>query len=137
MVKREVVLSRINKLNEYINILNSVRNYNKEEYIKDPFIYGSAERFLHLSIECILDIGNHVIADMKYRKPENNKDIFFVLYENKIINEELKNNLCNMAGFRNILVHDYLKLDRGLVYDIINNNLNDLKTFVEIVIEYV
>ncbi|WP_279381239.1 HepT-like ribonuclease domain-containing protein [Clostridium pascui] len=41
----------------------------------------------------------------------------------KIINETLKNNLCNMAGFRNILVHDYMKLDRGLVYDIINNNL--------------
>jgi uncharacterized protein YutE (UPF0331/DUF86 family) len=26
--------------------------------------YGSAERFLHLSIEAILDMGNHVIADL-------------------------------------------------------------------------
>lgn len=74
---------------------------------------------------------------MRYRKPENNRDIFKVLYENKIIDEILKNNLCNMAGFRNILVHDYMKLDRGLVYDIITNNLIDIENFVSVIIEYV
>ena len=137
MVKREVVIGRIDKLNEYIKILDSVRSYDKEKYINDPFIYGAAERFLHLSIESILDIANHVISDMRYRKPENNKDIFLVLYENKIIDEKLKNHLCNMAGFRSILVHDYMKLDRALVYDIINNNLQDIEDFIKVIIEYV
>ncbi|AJA48557.1 hypothetical protein CPAST_c24880 [Clostridium pasteurianum DSM 525 = ATCC 6013] len=137
MVKREIVISRIDKLNEYMRILKSLTKYDRKTYINDPLIYGSAERFLHLSIECILDIANHVIADMRYRRPENNKDIFLVLHENKIIDEKLKNNLCNMAGFRNILVHDYLKLDRALVYDIINNNLNDIEDFIKIVVEYI
>lgn len=137
MVKREVVISRVDKLNEYISILKSVRKYDRETYINDPIIYGAAERFLHLSIECILDISNHVISDMRYRKPENNKDIFLVLYENKIIDEKLKNNLCNMAGFRNILVHDYMKLDRELVYDIINSNLSDMEDFIKTIIEYI
>lgn len=137
MVKRDVVISRVNKLNEYVDILKSVKKYDKEAYINDPLIYGSSERFLHLSIECILDIGNHVITDMRYRKPENNKDIFLVLHENKIIDEKLRNNLCNMAGFRNILVHDYMRLDRGLVYEIINNNLKDIEEFIRIIIEYI
>ncbi|MBC2581686.1 type VII toxin-antitoxin system HepT family RNase toxin [Clostridium sp. DJ247] len=137
MVKRDVIISRVNKLNEYINILKSIKKYDKETYISDPLLYGSSERFLHLSIECVLDIGNHVIADIRYRKPENNKDIFLVLYENKIIDEKLKNNLCNMASFRNILVHDYMKLDRGLVYEIINNNLKDIEEFVNVIIEYI
>lgn len=137
MVKREIVISRIDRLNEYVSILKSVIKYDRKIYISDPLIYGAAERFLHLSIDCILDIGNHVISDMRYRKPENNKDIFIILYESKIIDEKLKNNLCDMAGFRNILVHDYMKLDRGLVYDIINNNLNDLEDFVKAVVEYI
>jgi hypothetical protein len=47
MVKREIVISRIDRLNEYINILKSVRKYDKKKYIADPLIYGSAERFLH------------------------------------------------------------------------------------------
>ena len=137
MVKKEIVISRIDKLNEYIGILKSVIKYDRETYINDPLIYGAAERFLHLSIECILDISNHVISDMRCRKPENNRDIFLVLYENKIIDEKLKDNLCNMAGFRNILVYDYMKLDRGLVYDVINNNSNDIEDFIKIVVEYI
>lgn len=137
MVKRDVVLSRLSKLNEYIDFLNKVKEYSKDEYSNDPFVYGASERFLHLAIECVLDISNHVISDMRFRKPDNNRDIFEVLSENKIIENNLKNNLCNMAGFRNILVHDYIKLDREVVYDIIINNLRDIEEFMNIVSEYV
>lgn len=137
MVKREVVLSRIDKLKEYLKYLSYVRNYTKEQYLNDPMIYASTERFLHLAIECVIDIGNHVISDMRYRKPESNKDIFRVLFENNVIEEILKDNLSNMAGFRNILVHDYLKLDRAIVYDIVLNNLKDIEQFVKIIVEYI
>lgn len=44
MVKREVVISRINKLNEYIDILKSARRYSKETYVSDPFIYGATDK---------------------------------------------------------------------------------------------
>lgn len=137
MVKRDVVLNRFDKLKEYISYLKNVKKYSKEKYIKEPLIYGSSERFLHLSIECVLDISNHIISDMNYRKPENNRDVFEILFENKLIDETLKNSLCNMAGFRNILVHDYLKLNRGMVYDIILNNLCDIKKFIKIICEYI
>ena len=137
MVKREVIITRLNKLSEYIGFLNKVKNYSKEEYIGDPFIYGASERFLHLAIESVLDISNHAISDMRFRKPSSNKEIFQVLLENKIIPEELKINLSNMAGFRNILVHDYIKLDREVVYEIIINNLKDIEDFIEIISEYI
>ncbi|MEA4825342.1 MAG: DUF86 domain-containing protein [Clostridium sp.] len=137
MVKREIVISRVDKLKEYLGYLKSIKQYSKEEYINNPMIYGSSERFLHLAIECVIDIGNHVISDMRYRKPENNRDIFEVLYENKLINEKLKINLCNMAGFRNILVHDYLKIDREIVYEVILNNLKDIEKFIKVIVEYI
>lgn len=131
MVKREIVVLRLEKIDEYITFLDRVKNYSKDRYIEDPLIYGSSERFLHLAIECVIDIGNHVISDEGYKKPETNREIFTILYENKIINSTLRNNLSNMVSFRNILVHDYLKLDRGIVYDIIVNNLGDIKSFIK------
>ena len=137
MVNREVVLSRISKLDEYIKFLHEMGKYSKEEYLLDPLIYGSTERFLHLSIECVIDIANHIISDMGYRKPNSNREIFEILFENKIIDSDLKKSLSNMAGFRNILVHDYINLDREIVYDILNNNLKDMEDFRNIAIEYV
>lgn len=129
-------MTRLNKLTEYISFLDGIKKYTEIEYIKDPFIYGSSERFLHLAIECAIDIGNHIISDMRYRKPETNRDIFEILYENEVIPLELKENLSNMASFRNILVHDYIKLDRSLVYNIIVENLDDLRSFMKEIIAY-
>lgn len=85
----------------------------------------------------LIGVFKQTISDMRYRKPENNKDIFLVLYENNILDEKVKKNLCNVDGFGNILVHDYMKLDRGVVYDIINSNLKDIEEFAKIIIQYV
>ncbi len=136
MVNEDLLMTRLNKLTEYISFLDGIKKYTEIEYIKDPFIYGSSERFLHLAIECAIDIGNHIISDMRYRKPETNRDIFEILYENEVIPLELKENLSNMASFRNILVHDYIKLDRSLVYNIIVENLDDLRSFMKEIIAY-
>lgn len=42
-----------------------------------------------------------------------------------------------MAGFRNILVHDYLKIDREIVYEVILNNLKDIEKFIKVIVEYI
>jgi uncharacterized protein YutE (UPF0331/DUF86 family) len=137
LVKREIVITRLNKLKEYIDFLKNIKKHSKEEYLGDPFIYGASERFLHLSIECVLDISNHVIADMRFRRPESNREIFQILCDNNIIDKTLSSNLSNMAGFRNILVHDYVRLDREMVYDIIINHLKDIESFMKIISEYI
>ena len=57
MVNKEVIRKRLNKLDEYLEILYSLRKYSFETFIGNPEHYGSTERFLHLSIEAINDIG--------------------------------------------------------------------------------
>lgn len=78
-----------------------------------------------------------MISDMGYRKPSSNREIFIILFENKIIDNNMKTNLCNMAGLRNILVHDYVNLDREVVYDIIKNYIKDIESFRDIVTNYI
>ncbi len=38
-----------------------------------------------------------------------------------------------MAGFRNILVHDYLRIDHARVYSILTQALTDLEEFARYV----
>jgi uncharacterized protein YutE (UPF0331/DUF86 family) len=63
MVRPEILRKRMNKLDEYLKVLRQLQRYEREEFLSEPEHYGSAERFLHLSIEALLDMGNHVIAD--------------------------------------------------------------------------
>ena len=119
MVNKNVLTARLERLVEYIKILKVVQEYDLERFVEDPFIHGTAERNLHLAIECLLDIGNHVISDRDYPKPENYADIFRILNDQGVIPGRLLDDLQGMAAFRNVLVHDYLRLDRGKVYRIV------------------
>ena len=127
MVNKNVLSARLERLREYLGILVSIQEYDCDRFIQDPFIYGTAERNLHLSIECLLDIGNHIIADLGYAKPESYADIFRILTENQVIPLQLYKNLEGMAAFRNVLVHDYLRLDRKRVHQVIKDKTQYLE----------
>jgi uncharacterized protein YutE (UPF0331/DUF86 family) len=43
----------------------------------------------------------------------------------------LSKKLVSIAGFRNILVHEYLEIDRHLVYKVLKNDLGDFEAFIK------
>lgn len=127
MVNRHVVAARLERFTESIQLLRKVKEFGVETFCADPFLYGAAERNLHLAIESLLDIGNHVIADRGYRKPETYADILVILAEHQVVEPELHARLSGMAAFRNLLVHDYLRLDHRKVYQVIQEQLPALE----------
>lgn len=38
-----------------------------------------------------------------------------------------------MVGLRNILSHEYLKIDKRIIYNVLKNNLVDIKNFIILV----
>lgn len=45
MVNKEVIRKRLNRLDEYLDILYDLKKYRFEEFINNPERYGSTERF--------------------------------------------------------------------------------------------
>ena len=127
MVRPEVIRKRLNKLDEYLSILYKLRKYSLDDFVSDPEHYGSAERFLHLAIEAILDMGNHVIADSDLGIVNWYSDIPSILANKGYIDSDLEKKWLQMIGFRNTLVHDYLEIDRTIVYEILQRHLKDIE----------
>ena len=66
MVDRFIVDARIAKIREYIALLRRIyRQSDEKTFIKDPLVYGNAKRYLQLAIQCVLDISNHIVADLR------------------------------------------------------------------------
>jgi uncharacterized protein YutE (UPF0331/DUF86 family) len=126
MVNPEVIRRRLNKLDEYLSILNRLQRYSLAEFKADPERYGSAERFLQLSIEVVNDLGSHVIAEQRLGMIESYSDIPNLLADSGYLDEILHDKWIRIIGFRNILVHEYLELNRDIVHDVLQNRLGDL-----------
>jgi uncharacterized protein YutE (UPF0331/DUF86 family) len=127
MIRTEVIRKRLEKLAEYIDVLEGLQKYTLDEFIDNPQYYGSAERFLHLSIEAFNDMAGHVISEMELGMIDQYRDIPEQFEKQGWIDKELKEKWLNMIGFRNILVHDYLDIDRTIVYRVLQDHMDDLK----------
>ena len=79
LVNEDVLLAGLERLREYLRILKVIQQKGVDQFTSDPLIHGAAERYLHLAIESALDIGNHVIFERGYRKPETYGEIFIIL----------------------------------------------------------
>ncbi len=126
-IKAEVLRKRLNKLDEYLAILRGLQKYSFDEFIADPQRYGSVERFLHLAIEAINDMGNHVVAELDLGEVNWYSDIPALLARADHIDDSLQEKWIRMIGFRNTLVHEYIEIDRKIVHDVLRNSLGDLE----------
>ena len=126
MIRAEVIRRRLVRLDEYVGILRTMQGYSLAEFVANPERYGSAERFLQLSIETLLDVGSHVIAALDLGVVNWYSDIPAILAERGHIDADLREKWIRMIGFRNVLVHGYLEIDRQIVYDVLQHHLDDL-----------
>ena len=134
MVDRHVVRARIAKIREYVALLRKIRGMADERrFVSDPLVYGNAERYLQLAIQAVLDVSNHIVADMDLTLPADNRALFDLLAKRKIVPVGLARRLGPMAGFRNLLVHEYMEIDRHRVYATLKNDLGDFDKFIRAV----
>ncbi len=96
---------------------------------------GSAKYYLQVSIECCLNVANHIIASEKLRAPSDYSDTFLVIQEEGLISSELGDKLRQMAKFRNRLVHLYGEIDNTNVYEYIKGDLKDIEEFKSVIIK--
>ena len=96
-------------------------------------IRGAVERYLYLVSQAAIDLAEAVIAYKKFRKPGTLAESFDILKEEKIISEDLVEKMIGMVGFRNVVAHDYEKINYDLVYRILHQDIEDIRKFIEIV----
>jgi uncharacterized protein YutE (UPF0331/DUF86 family) len=137
LVKGNHVLSeRLKLLDEYINDLKDLQEISFQEYQENKLIHRTVERTLHLAIEACLDIGQHIIAQNGFRTPVDNKDIFVVLHEEGILSADLLEKTTSMARFRNLIVHNYARIDNAAVFGILKRHLDDFNAYAQAVLHY-
>lgn len=135
VVNREIIQRRLSKLEQSLRKLKELSGVSLDDYLKSEAIQDRVERNLQIAAQACIDIGSHVIADREYRTPSGYGDIFKILHEEGLMPGELAGTMKQVAGFRNILVHDYLDVDPEVVYQSLSK-IDDFRRFAQFVIEW-
>ena len=127
----------LNKKESIERCIKQIRAYyespSETDFKKDFFKQDAIAINLQRACEQCIDLANHAIKSRKLGLPKGSKESFLLLSENKIIPKVLSINMEKMVGFRNTLVHQYQQLDTDLMMDVIENHLDDLLDFTNMI----
>lgn len=129
---------KLKKLEEYLGYLEILRKKSpdKENFVNNFELHGLAERYLQLSIQCILDLTALVVRSLDNKKPHDNYENIDMLVKNSVVDKKRAEKLKKMIGLRNILVHEYGNIDTEEIYNVLQNNLGDIQEFKKAIEEF-
>ena len=135
MVYTQLIRKRLELLEEYLEHLNRIKKTSLKDYSSKVENHAVAERFLHLSIELLEDLGNHIISSKKLGTVDVLRDVPHIFLKQEFITKKIHQTWINMIGLRNILVHAYANIDHTLVHRVLKNDLKDIEKIARILSE--
>ena len=136
MIDKNLIKKKLGELENYILTLEGLRLYSVTELQKNREKFWSVEHGLQLSVQLVIDMGNHILAAIGEQEIEDYVDVIDKLGERGIIPLEFSQTIRGMAGFRNILIHEYATVDIKKVYHVLHNQLDDFRKYAEYVDAY-
>ncbi|TAN44520.1 MAG: DUF86 domain-containing protein [Nitrospirae bacterium] len=127
----KVIENKISSVKKYLKIILRYKKYKKEELERNIDIRGAVERYLYLTVQSAIDLAEAVIAYKGFRKPNTMSEAFDILNEERMISLKLTDKLVKMVGFRNIITHDYEKIDYQILYNVLQTGRCDIESFLK------
>ena len=136
MINKDLILSKLIKIKNYIQELKTFSNITFEEYKRDFIKKRAVERLILLLVEVATDINSYVIVEIGKNPPTDYYDSFIKAIEIGLISKQLGEKLAPSAGLRNRLVHEYDEIKDDIVYSSINDAIELYTTFIKEVNDY-
>jgi uncharacterized protein YutE (UPF0331/DUF86 family) len=131
MTNIKIVENKISSVRKYITYCQAYLKYSQEEIEKDVNIRGMVERYLYLAVQSAIDLADAYASYRTFRKPTTMSEVFEILEENSVIAPELRQKMVKMTGFRNVIAHDYEKINYAIVYSVLHDGLEDIEKLLE------
>lgn len=128
MVDRDRVLAKLDELDGYLRELRSIAPESFEEYLGVEK-KRACERLAQVAVEAALDVCALLVAGMRLGLPGEEDDLFEKLTRSKAISEPMADTLRRMKGLRNLLVHEYGRVNDRIVFEVVSQRLGDFEAF--------
>jgi len=85
---------------------------------------------LQMAIQECIDMASHIISEEGWGVPGSTNEMFYLLEENGYLERDLTERMVRSVGFRNLLVHEYVKIEMEEVYNIAQKDIHDLEKYL-------
>jgi len=130
MVNPSVILKRTEQIEKHLERIRPFVSLPYEAFLRDSLAQDVVEYNLFQVVNHLIDIFQHTVVDEEYGFPETAYEAGRILLEKGILSQEDEEIFRQMVGFRNVVGHDYINLDKKIVYTILTEGEKDIRALL-------
>jgi len=135
VIDKDVILAKAYKVEHHLRRIKEKREIGLDKFLADLDFQESILFNLQMALQNCIDLAAHIISDEELGVVGSTSEMFYILEENGYIDRGLSENMVAAVGFRNLIVHEYVKIDLKQVYHIAHHNIDDLEHFVKAIVK--
>ncbi|MBI5561240.1 MAG: DUF86 domain-containing protein [Deltaproteobacteria bacterium] len=136
MTDKALIERKLAELEACLAGLEALKAVSAEDFRRNVERQWAAERGLQISVQIIIDISTHILSAEGDTNIEDYTEVIDRLGKKGIIPDSFAAGIRGMAGFRNILVHEYAGVDLTVVYGLLQNGIHDFRRFAGHISDY-
>jgi len=135
LIDRDILLSKAEAIRRHIKRVIDKRNVDIEAFIKDIDRQESILFNLQMAIQNCIDMAAHIISEEGLGVPSSAGEMFYLLEENGYLDRDITEKMIKAVGFRNIMVHEYGRIDLKQVFQFAQKDVEDLNQYIASIFE--
>jgi uncharacterized protein YutE (UPF0331/DUF86 family) len=126
----DVVRNKLAELTRTLDELASVGAVTTARLQGEAVVRAAVERFVTRLVDLAVDVNAHVVVAILGRAPGDYRSSFSLAAEAGIIDPDLAGRLAPSVGMRNVVVHEYDRLDLGRLAAAVPAAIADYREYV-------
>ncbi len=138
MVDERIVATKLEQIEQYHGELRAKQeSLSRSEFLDDTTQQRAVERMFENAIQACADLAQHIATAEFGYDGSSTKGAIEVLSVRDVITDETEATLVQAAGFRNILAHEYGRVDGAEVFEVLQTGLTVYDLFGQQVAQWV
>jgi uncharacterized protein YutE (UPF0331/DUF86 family) len=131
MVDKDLILAKAGSVKRHLNRIFEKRNIDLKTFLKDIDIQESILFNIQMAVQNCIDIAAHIVSDEGFGVPGSTNEMFYLLEENGYLDNEITEKMVKAVGLRNLVVHEYSKIDLDRIFEVAQKDITDLKEYLK------
>ena len=139
MIREDFIRRKISLIQDELAHLVELSRFSFNEVVSDFVKQSALERILERIISRAIDVNNHLLSELANKDtspPKDFKETFVRMADLGVYPVEFAEQISRSVGTRNVLVHEYDKVDYRKIYTSISDCLRDYHQYCEYILEF-
>lgn len=130
MTDRDLIIAKAASVRAHLDRIVEKTGDGAQVFLRDPDRQDVVAFNLHLAVENCIDIAAHIISENGWGVPGSASEMFYTLEGRGMLDSQLTERMVKAVGLRNLIVHEYGRIDINRLFATVRNNLDDLTAFL-------